>query len=75
MRKKLPIFSLIFLSLFFPLISCVNVQQIDRGRLARKVMQLEPMPHQQAFITEMHSIREGSAGGVNQNAGGGCGCN
>lgn len=75
MKKNLKFLSLIFLCLFFSLVSCANVQQIDRGRLARKVMQLEPMPHQQSFITEAHSIREGSAGGVNQNAGGGCGCN
>ena len=66
---------LIILHLLFLFTSCANVHQIDRGRLARKVMQLEPMPNQQSFITEAHSIREGSAGGVNQNAGGGCGCN
>lgn len=62
-------------SLLFSLAACANVQQIDRGRLAKKIMQLEPVPHQQSFVTEVHSIREGAAGGVNQNAGGGCGCN
>ncbi|MBI4412605.1 MAG: DUF4266 domain-containing protein [Deltaproteobacteria bacterium] len=71
--KKIP--PLIFFCLFFALAACANVHQIDRGRLSRKTMQLEPMPHQKTFIDEAHSIREGAAGGVDQNAGGGCGCN
>jgi hypothetical protein len=57
------------------LAACANVQQIDRGRLAKRIMQLEPMPHQQVFITEMHETREGAAGGFGKSAGGGCGCN
>ncbi|MBI2340487.1 MAG: DUF4266 domain-containing protein [Deltaproteobacteria bacterium] len=61
--------------LIFLLAACANVQQIDRGRLSKKTMQIEPMPHQKTFIDEAHSIREGAAGGVDQNAGGGCGCN
>ncbi|EKD41470.1 MAG: hypothetical protein ACD_73C00709G0001 [uncultured bacterium] len=38
-------------------------------------MQFDPAPHQQAFIDEVHNIREGAAGGSGHNAGGGCGCN
>lgn len=55
--------------------SCANVQQIDRGRLARRVMHLNPLPQETSFISHMHSIREASAGGTKKNAGGGCGCN
>lgn len=55
--------------------ACANVAQIDRGRLAKPIMQLQPMGHQQKFVNEMHVIREGAAGGTGQNAGGGCGCN
>jgi len=55
--------------------ACANVHQIDRGRLAKKMMQIDPMPHQEAFLNEVHNIREGAAGGTNQSAGGGCGCN
>jgi len=55
--------------------ACMRVHQIDRGRLAKPIMQFEAVPHQQDFITEMHNIREGAAGGTGQNAGGGCGCN
>ena len=57
------------------LAGCTNIHQIDRARLSKKIMQLEPLAHQQAFITEAHSIREGAAGGTGQSAGGGCGCN
>jgi hypothetical protein len=62
-------FCLVFLS------GCVRVQQIDRGRLARKIMKTNPMPKQQGFMNEVHSIREAAAGGTDKNAGGGCGCN
>lgn len=55
--------------------SCANVHQIDRGRLAKRMMQIDPAPHQEAFRDEVHTIREGAAGGTNQSAGGGCGCN
>ena len=55
--------------------SCANVEQIDRGRLAQRVMQLDPTPHQQAFLSEVRNIREAASGGTGQNAGGGCGCN
>ncbi len=74
MKLRLKIISgCLLLTAFMP--ACANVQQIDRGRLARKIMQYEPMPHQEAFVTEMHSIREGAAGGAGHSAGGGCGCN
>jgi len=55
--------------------ACANVNQIDRGRLAKRHMQLEPMPHQEAFLNEVHATREGAAGGTDLSAGGGCGCN
>ena len=65
----------LFLAALMLLSACANVDQIDRGRMAKRIMQLEPMPHQQSFITEMHDIREGAAGGFGNSAGGGCGCN
>ncbi|HBE87958.1 MAG TPA: hypothetical protein DDW67_02315 [Elusimicrobia bacterium] len=54
---------------------CVRVNQVDRGTLSKQTMQFEPMGNRQSFIGEFHAIREGSSGGVNQSAGGGCGCN
>lgn len=54
---------------------CVRVHQVDRGTLSKQIMQFEPMGNRQAYINEFHSIREGASGGVNQSAGGGCGCN
>lgn len=54
---------------------CVMVHQVDRGTLSTRVMQFEPMGSRQAFINDVHAIREGSSGGVGQSAGGGCGCN
>lgn len=70
-KKIIPLVGIV--SLLF--CACANVDQINRGRLAKQIMQLEPLPHQQSFITEIHSIREGAAGGTGQSAGGGCGCN
>jgi hypothetical protein len=55
--------------------ACANVQQINRGRLASRIMQLNPIPNKQAFLDEFHSIREGADGGKGKSAGGGCGCN
>ena len=57
------------------LCGCAAVHQIDRETLSRPIMQFEPMGHQQAFLNDVHSIREGASGGVGQSAGGGCGCN
>ncbi len=65
----------IFLLLSTLVSGCATVQQIDRGRLAKRTMQLEAFPHEASFVSEMHNIREGSAGGEGQSAGGGCGCN
>jgi hypothetical protein len=56
------------------LTSCANVKQIDRGRLANKVMALEPTPDENQFLNEVNSFREGAAGGSSA-VGGGCGCN
>jgi len=54
---------------------CVRVHQIDRETLSKQIMQFEPMGSRQAFLNDVHSIREGASGGVGQSAGGGCGCN
>ncbi len=65
-----------FLIILFLLSSaCATVAQIDRGRLAKKTMQFDSFSHADSFRDEMHADREGSAGGVGQSAGGGCGCN
>jgi hypothetical protein len=54
---------------------CARVNQVDRGTLSKQIMQFEPMGNRQNFVSEFHAIREGASGGVNQSAGGGCGCN
>lgn len=54
--------------------SCANVKQIDRGRLAARIMQIDPTPEESGFLNEVDSYREGAAGGSHA-VGGGCGCN
>ena len=54
--------------------SCANVEQIDRGFLAKKIMQLDPHPEESVFQEEVRSFREGAVGGSSA-VGGGCGCN
>lgn len=68
-------------SLFYPLLiivlglsSCANVDQIDRGFLSKKIMQLDPHPEESAFRNEVRSFRESAIGGSSA-VGGGCGCN
>lgn len=67
--------SLLLLSvLLFALSGCANVKQIERGRLASKIMQIEPLPEEAKFLNAVNSYREGAAGG-SSSVGGGCGCN
>ncbi|MCY4523351.1 MAG: DUF4266 domain-containing protein [Halobacteriovoraceae bacterium] len=54
--------------------SCANVEQIDRGLLAKKIMQLDPHPEESLFQEEVRAFREGAVGGSSA-VGGGCGCN
>lgn len=54
---------------------CANVAQIDRGLLSNRIMQLDPHPEESVFVNEIHTYREGSAGGTGKSVGGGCGCN
>ena len=56
------------------LVSCANVDQIDRGLLSKKIMQLDPHPEESMFQNEVRAFREGAVGGTNA-VGGGCGCN
>ena len=56
------------------LVSCANVEQIDRGLLSKKIMQLDPHPEESVFQEEVRSFREGAVGGSSA-VGGGCGCN
>lgn len=65
-------FWLLILSIW--LSSCANVEQIDRGFLAKKIMQLDPHPEESVFQEEVRSFREGAVGGSSA-VGGGCGCN
>ncbi len=53
---------------------CANVHQIDRGKLSKKIMQLDPHPQESVFRNEVRSFRESAIGG-NSAVGGGCGCN
>ena len=66
------IVSLCLLALTF--VGCANVEQIDRGYLYKKIMQLDPHPEESAFRNEVRSFREGAIGG-SEAVGGGCGCN
>jgi hypothetical protein len=66
------IYWLFLMSLYF--VSCANVEQIDRGFLAKKIMQLDPHPEESVFQEEVRSFREGAVGGSSA-VGGGCGCN
>ena len=63
---------MILFSIF--IVGCANVDQIDRGLLAKKIMQLDPHPEESLFQEEVHSFREGAVGGSSA-VGGGCGCN
>lgn len=56
------------------LVSCANVPQIDRGILAKKMMQPDPHPEETQFQDEVRAFREGAIGG-GKAVGGGCGCN
>lgn len=70
MSKKL---FFIFTTLLL-LASCANVEQIDRGFLAKKIMQPDPHPEESTFRNEVRSFRETAIGG-SAAVGGGCGCN
>lgn len=63
-----------FLTCLLSLSSCANVKQIDRGRMASRIMQLDPIPEESSFLNEVNSYSEGAAGGSGA-VGGGCGCN
>ncbi len=56
------------------LTSCANVPQIDRGILAKRIMQFDPHPEETVFQDEVRAFREGAIGG-GKAVGGGCGCN
>lgn len=73
--KLIKAYHFVGLFILFTFTHCVNVHQIDRGRLSKRIMSFEPSPEEKSFLTEIHNIREGSAGGTGQNSGGGCGCN
>ena len=60
--------------IIFTFWGCANVEQIDRGFLAKKVMQLDSHPEESAFRNEVRSFRENAIGGSSA-VGGGCGCN
>lgn len=65
---------LLYLYLIALSVSCANVKQIDRGRLASKAMSLDPIPEESVFLNEVNSYREAAVGGTAA-VGGGCGCN
>ncbi|MCF8059326.1 MAG: DUF4266 domain-containing protein [Bacteriovoracaceae bacterium] len=70
----MPTKSITFLIFIFFLSGCANVDQIDRGILAKKIMQLDPHPEESTFRNEVRSFRESAIGGSSA-VGGGCGCN
>lgn len=70
------IHTMVFRLLFFLFLisGCANIDQIDRGFLSKRIMQLNPHPEESTFRNEVRSFREGSIGG-SKAVGGGCGCN
>ena len=70
--KLLPLLIILGSSLIIS--SCANVDQIDRGQLSKKIMQLDPHPQESVFRNEVRSFRESAIGGTSA-VGGGCGCN
>lgn len=62
------------LCLLLLLSSCANVPQIDRGILAKRIMQMDAHPEETSFQDEARAFREGAIGG-GRAVGGGCGCN
>jgi outer membrane lipoprotein SlyB len=70
---KLPAL-LLPLLLGLSLTGCANVDQIDRGTLSKKFMQIDPHPQESVFRNEVRSFRESAIGGSSA-VGGGCGCN
>jgi len=66
--------ALLILLFFMALLSCANVQQIDRGFLAKDIMKFDPHPEETVFREEVRTFREGAVGG-SAAVGGGCGCN
>lgn len=62
------------MALTFLAISCANVPQIDRGLLAKRIMQPDPHPEETLFQDEVRAFRENAIGG-GKAVGGGCGCN
>lgn len=65
---------IVYLIVLLAISSCANIPQIDRGLLAKKIMQFDPHPEETAFQEEVNTFREGAIGGTNS-VGGGCGCN
>ncbi len=53
---------------------CTAVKPWQRGRMARRCMQLDPAPESTLVEQHVYQYREGSAGGYG-GLGGGCGCN
>ena len=70
--KLLPL--LLIIGSSFTFTNCANVDQIDRGQLSKKIMQLDPHPQESVFRNEVRSFRESAIGGTSA-VGGGCGCN
>ncbi|MBT3583336.1 MAG: DUF4266 domain-containing protein [Halobacteriovoraceae bacterium] len=66
--------SIRLLILLLALSACANVEQIDRGFLAKRIMAADPHPEESLFRDEVRSFREGAVGG-SAAVGGGCGCN
>jgi len=71
MKNLACLFALTIMASF---IGCANVDQIDRGFLSKKIMQLDPHPEESIFRNEVRSFRETAVGG-SAAVGGGCGCN
>lgn len=72
MMRFFNMYGLLFFIVFIS--SCANVKQIERGKMAAQIMQLEPLPEEAKFLNSVNSYREAAAGGSSA-VGGGCGCN
>jgi len=69
-----PFFTLLLACVLASLAACSTVPQNRRQYLADPTMQLTDDPLEQQSVRQLHSAREGAAGGDARAAGGGCAC-
>jgi Domain of unknown function (DUF4266) len=64
----------LFALLLLPVAGCSTVEYYEKEMLSDSVMVFETDPTEVHFHQKCFYSREGSAGGIGETAGGGCGC-